>query len=551
VVSVGRIVVLIGVLAAALTGCGSPLRRSAAGCDRVGATALPVDARPWWTQAVFYEIFVRSFADAAAGPLADDGIGDLRGLIDRLDYLNDGDPSTAHDLGVTALWLMPVTESPSYHGYDVVDYHRVEQDYGTNADLCELVDESHRRGVRVILDLVLNHTSSRHPWFRDAYRAGSPYRDWYLWSTERRTYRGPWGQQVWHQLPWWQRGWRHFAANKYYGLFWSGMPDLDHTNPEVRRAVFDIARFWLDEVGVDGFRLDAVRHLIEDGPVQEDTAATHEWLRSFAAHCRSIAPDCILVGEVWDATEIVATYGPDEVDLCFEFDLAGAILEAVRLGEAAPVVAAHAAVSSSYPDNGFAAFLSNHDQNRVMWHVDGDPDRARLAATLLLLGPGVPFLYYGEEIGMTGHKPDPEIRTPMQWSADRHAGFSRHRPWQQPQPSYTEVNVAAQHDDPGSLLSAYRRLIRLRGRHEALVDGGLEVVSTGDDRVHAFLRSGDEERILVVANLGDEAVGRVDLDPVVVPEPATDLLTGSEWHARSGLGPHAVVAVGLGQTDAS
>ena len=493
-------------------------------------TAQAAEPEPWWRGTVFYEIFVRSFADSTTGPLAEDGDGDLQGLIEHLDYLNDGDPSTADDLEVGGLWLMPIMPSPSYHGYDVTDYRAVEEDYGTREDFRRLVAEAHRRGIRVIVDLVINHTSRRHPWFRDAYRRSSPYHDWYLWSDVPRGYRGPWGQEVWHQLPWWQRGFRHFNYRAYYGIFWAGMPDLNLGNAGATAAIFDAARFWLEEMGVDGFRLDAVRHLIEDGPVQVDTAATHDWLRRFAAFVRNLAPEAFLVGEAWADTATVATYGPDQVDLAFQFDLAAAIVAAVRDGDGRALAAEADLVWASFPPGRFATFLTNHDQARVFSELDRDLDRAKLAATLLLTLPGVPFLYYGEEIGMTGFKPDPEIRTPMQWTPDKYAGFSRHRPWQRVNLGFRETNVETLGSDPASLLSHYRRLMRLRNRRPALATGGYGAVAGGPPQVFAFLRRCPGETLLVVSNLGGEPVADYALAPDLLPsasEEPRELLHGN------------------------
>ena len=407
--------------------------------------AFPVQASdaaglPWWRQVVFYEIFVRSFADSTTGPLAGDGIGDLQGLVERLDYLNDGDPATGDDLEVGALWLMPIMDSPSYHGYDVRDYRAVEKDYGDADDFQRLIEEAHRRGMRVILDLVINHTSRQHPWFRDAYRARSPYHGWYLWSEEAQDYLGPWGQPVWHQLAWWQRGWRYFNYRAYYGIFSHHMPDLDLRQPGPTQAIHDVARYWLGQ-GAGGFRLDAVRHLIEDGATQVDTEATHAWLRRFFATVKDAAPQAVVVGEAWAETEIVATYEPDQVDLAFQFDLAAAMLEAVKWGKSNPLAEELDRVWRSFPPGQFATFLSNHDQMRVATYLAGDLDRARLAATLLLTLPGVPFVYYGEELGMVGGKPDRRIRTPMPWTAGPRAGFSTHRPWQRLQIGHESNNV--------------------------------------------------------------------------------------------------------------
>jgi 1,4-alpha-glucan branching enzyme len=235
----------------------------------------------WRRGAVCYEIFVRSFYDSDG-----DGVGDLNGLIQKLDYINDGDPDSQRDLGARCIWLMPVTQSPSYHGYDVTNYYHVERDYGTNDDFKRLIGEAHRRGIRVLVDLVLNHASSEHPYFKDALlNPGSPYRDWFVWSVTDPGIQGPWGQQVWHRAP--------GREEYYYGLFWGGMPDLNYETPAVRTEAQELATFWLMEMGADGFRLDAIKHLVEEdyGRVAEHVPATHEFLREFAAHIRRVAPD--------------------------------------------------------------------------------------------------------------------------------------------------------------------------------------------------------------------------------------------------------------------
>jgi len=218
---------------------------------------VEVDHESWWQSAVFYEVFVRSFADSTEGPLAGDGIGDLRGLIGQLDYLNDGDPDTDSDLGVTALWLMPIFESPSYHGYDTDDYFRVDREYGTNEDFKQLIAEAEKRGIRIILDLVLNHCSDDNPWFQKAAAGEQPYEEFFTFADERPDYRGPWGQRVWHPVP--------GGDGFYYGVFSSHMPDLDYRNEQVTERMFDVTRFWLEDMGAHGLRLDAIRHLIERG----------------------------------------------------------------------------------------------------------------------------------------------------------------------------------------------------------------------------------------------------------------------------------------------
>jgi alpha-amylase len=447
----------------------------------------------WWNDAVFYEIFVRSFYDSDG-----DGVGDLNGIIEKLDYLNEGDPATTDDLGITGIWLMPITQSPSYHGYDVVDYFTVDDEYGTDEDLRRLMEEAHKRDIRVIVDLVLNHTSSQHPWFVSARGdVNSPYRDFYIWSEESPGYRSPWGGPVWHRC----------STGYYYGIFWEGMPDLNYDNPAVTAEMEKVIRFWLENVGADGFRLDAVKHLIEEGRVQENTPATHEWLRGLYTFYKRINPDVVTVGEAWSSTTEVVNYIGDQLDLAFEFDTAQAMLRSARFEDQDYILRAHRLITESYPPDQFATFLTNHDQKRAMSELGEDVNRAKMAASLLLTGPGVPFLYYGEEIGHVGGKPDENIRTPMQWSDEGNAGFTAApTAWRAPQSNYREVNVAAQTDDPDSLLSHYRQLIHARNDHAALRVGDWREVEVEDRRIYAFLRHSDDETLLVLINLGSEPI---------------------------------------------
>ena len=441
---------------------------------------------PWWNDTVFYEVFVRSFADSDA-----DGVGDLNGLIDRLDYLNDGDPTTTDDLGVTGLWLMPIMESPSYHGYDVVDYFKVDEEYGTEEDFRRLIEEAQARGIRVVVDLVLNHTGRDHPWFQQSQDPDSDKRDWYVWSDESPGYRGPWGQQVWHRSD----------DDYYYAVFWEGMPDLNYNNPEVTEAAYEAARFWLEDMGVDGFRLDAIKHMVEDGRLQENTPATHDWMESFYTFYKDVNPDAFTVGEAWTGTRQVLEYTGDEVDVAFQFDLAEDNLNASREGIGSLFTKEMKAVVDNYPPGQYATFLTNHDQNRVMSQLREDEQAAKVAASLLLTSPGVPFIYYGEEIGMMGVKPDEDIRLPMQWSGENGgAGFTDGTPWRPPYEDYQERNVAVQDQDPDSLLSHYRALIQLRNEHESLRTGGWILVESDPGRLIAFLRHSDDETLLVLIN---------------------------------------------------
>jgi glycosidase len=423
--------------------------------------------------------------------------GDLRGLTERLDYLNDGDPATTDDLGVTALWLMPVAESPSYHGYDVTDYETIERDYGTAEDFQALMAAAHERGIQVIVDLVLNHTSIDHPWFQDARTPGSVHDDWYVWSTTGVPFAGPGGRRVWHKD----------GDRWYYGYFWEGMPDLNLANPDVTSALDAIARFWLNAMGVDGFRLDAARHLIEDGKQLENTPATFAWLEGFRERIHADRPDALILGEVFDATSMSSRYVRDgALDLTFDFGLAGATITAVRSGDGASLRAAQEEVAGAYPALGAATFLTNHDQNRVASQLDADPAAERLAAAILLTGQGIPFVYYGEEIGMTGHKPDEQIRTPMRWDPSPSAGFTTGAPWEPLSDDPAAITGAGETADPASVLSTYRSLIHLRAAHPALAHGDWTPVEAGDPSVVAALRQADGETVLVVSNLADTPV---------------------------------------------
>lgn len=462
-------------------------------------TGMPsgTDGYPWWNDTVFYEIFVRSFQDSDG-----DGIGDFNGIIQRLDYLNDGDASTNTDLGITGIWLMPIFPSPSYHGYDVLDYYSVNPQYGSLQDFTNLVNEAHARGIRVIIDLVLNHTSDQHPWFVSARDPASPYHDWYVWSDVDPGYLGSWGQQVWFPL-----------AGKYiYALFTPGMPDLNYTNPEVGAEMQEIVRFWLEEMDVDGFRLDAAKHLIEEGAQQVNTPSTHAWYKNFRPAYKQIDPQALTVGEVWEDPTITAAYVQgDELDLAFDFYLAQYLIDSVNSADS---ILFRSQLKSSFnqvPPLQFTPFSTNHDQNRLMDQLGYDPQKVKVAASILLTAPGVPFLYYGEEIGMQGVKPDPQIRRPMQWSTDAFAGFSTRTPWEPLAEGWETDNVAEQTNDPGSILNRYRSLIRARNQHAALRVGDLNIVTTVNDSLYCILRISQEEAVLVLINLSDREVSDYQL----------------------------------------
>jgi len=473
----------------------------------------------WWRDRTFYEVFVRSFADSDG-----DGVGDLRGLTAHLDDLNDGDPRTTTDLGVDAVWLMPIFASPSYHGYDVTDYRAIHPSYGTLEDFDAFVKAAHQRGIKVILDMVLNHTSSAHPWFVGS-RAGpaDARRDWYLWRATNPGWLSPFsGAPVWHAL----------GGAYYYGLFWSGMPDLNLGNPAVEQELVDAMKFWLAR-GTDGFRLDAARHYFESAEgVLWDQPETHAFLRRIRLALQRDYPHTLLAAEAWATVDVVASYygNGDEAQLAFSFDLAQAIKRSARDATSVEVVntLVRAEASLAGKDRGFQApFLSNHDQVRALRDMGGDGGTARLAAAMLLALPGTPFIYYGEEIGMQGGAgtSDPEKRTPFRWTATPPGyGFTTSTTtWFGSTGEAAGVDVASQRADPSSLWNLYRRLIALRRGQPALPGGDvtLPAVTGGGPGVLALLRAAAGHRILFAANFSGVPTGPFTVD---VPGTPTTLL---------------------------
>lgn len=452
---------------------------------------------PWWNDAVFYQIFVRSFYDSDG-----DGIGDFNGITEKLDYLNDGDPETDTDLEITGIWLMPIYPSPSYHGYDVIDFTGINPDYGTMKDFENFLTAAHERGIKVILDWEINHTSTRHPWFEASVDSESDYRDWYVWEKDEPDWTGPWGQDVWHR--------NLEAGASYYGIFWEGMPDLNYENPAVTDEMNLAVSFWIEEVGVDGLRIDAARHLIEEGPKQQNTEATHEWYQEWFPWFKDLdAPqEPMVIGEVWDASRNAAKFVNDEeLDLVFDFDLAGGLVEAVKNGYGVIITSAIEDEMSYFPEYQVGTFLSNHDMARVMTAFRDDYGKAKVAATALLTAPGIPFVYYGEEIGMEGGKPDENIRRPMQWDDSDFAGFTTGAaPWKMPQGDYTDKNVAMQDQDEASLLNHYRKLINMRNQYPVLKIGDYLPIDVSDITVYAAMRSTEEQKFIVLVNMTENEI---------------------------------------------
>jgi alpha-glucosidase len=531
----------------------------------------------WWRSAVFYEIYIRSFQDSNG-----DGVGDLPGLIDRLDYLNDGTPAS---LGVDALWLTPINPSPMHDfGYDVSDYCDVDPLFGSLADIDRLLAAAHRRNLRVVIDLVPNHTSHLHPWFQ-ASRASrdAAERAWYIWRDPSVNGDPPNNWLSAFGGP----AWTYDAATGQYYLhsFLAEQPDLNYRNPAVARAMEAVLRFWLDR-GVDGFRVDVIHRLMKDAalrdnpgaaphdadPVRhfggqvhqydEDQPEVHDVIRSWRRILDAYG-ERTMVGEVYlfDVQRLAAYYGngADELPLAFNFRFLWSPWDAA---------AVRAEVEQSergLPPGAQPTYvLSSHDAPRQRTRFDdpawGDA-RARVAAMLLLTLRGTPFLYYGEEIGMrdafipparvcdpVGKRfpalnRDPE-RTPMQWSSAPNAGFTTAADaWLPLAPDYASVNVARQLDDPRSLLSFYRRLLWYRKRTPALTGGTYRGLD-GPADTFVFVRQAGGERRVVALNFSAEprwlaldecSAGRIEVSTDDAREPGPVRLTGFELRATEGV----------------
>ncbi len=431
---------------------------------------------------VYYEVFVRSYADSDG-----DGIGDLKGLAQKLDYLSE--------LNVKGLWLMPIFPSPSYHGYDVTDYRSIQPEYGTMADFEAFLAAAHARGMRVLLDIPFNHTSTEHPWFLDSKEPSGDKRGWYHWADEATAgvnlKQSVWGSNVWRES---ENGW-------YYALFFEGMPDLNFENPDVRKEVISIAQYWLDK-GVDGFRLDATSHIYAEGELtpMQDTDKSAQWWTEFFTAVKSSHPDCYILGEAWENVQRRAQLLRG-LDSALNFDVGEYIIGLVKTGGSGKVYvqnlmkmyAAYAKVRENVID---APFLTNHDQNRVYGMVGAKPERAKMAANMLMTLPGNPIVYYGEEIGMLGAKPDDQLRTPMLWGGDDPLQAS----WLESRYNKKTETVAQQYMEQDSMLSHYKTLIALRNAHPALLAGTLSPLDVGNDILAAYAMQGGGETLYVIHN---------------------------------------------------
>ena len=466
-------------LTAALAGAAFTLLTAAP----AGAASPPRHA----DSGVYYEIFVRSFADSNG-----DGVGDLNGLTGRLDYLKW--------LGVSGIWLTPIYPSPTYHGYDVTNYFAINPQFGTMRDFHRLLREAHARGIRVLIDMVLNHTSNRNPWFEQALDPRSPYHDWYTWAGKGANLAA---QSSVAGAAWHARGGQH-----YLGDFSDSMPDLNYDNPAVRREMIKVGRFWLAQ-GVDGFRLDATTQIYIDFKSDIGSpraiAKNVAWWRQYHDGLRSQDPGVFLLGEVPADTEAQAAPYYAGLNSVFDFPLAK-LLVAAAAGETSPNLGDY--VRKAWKDfrrhaRGYivdSPFIGNHDRNRVLDQLGGNMSHMRMAAAMLLTMPGDPFVYYGEEIGMHGVKPDERIREPMRWDRDPHAvGETTWEP--APDNASPSLSVTAERSDPKSLLNFYRRLIHWRSELPALNDGDIAPFPVDGGAISAYVRADPAQRLLVIHNL--------------------------------------------------
>ena len=504
-------------------------------------TSRPPD---WYKDAVFYEVSVRAFHDSDG-----DGNGDLRGLTEKLDYLRD--------LGVDCLWLMPFFPSPlKDDGYDIADFYSIHPALGTLADFETLTTAAHALGIRIIADLVLNHTSDQHPWFQAARRdPESPYRDYYTWSDTDQRFPGV--RIIFNDVEQSNWAWDTVARQYYWHRFYSHQPDLNYECPALREEMLNVMAFWLDR-GIDGFRVDAVPYLYaRDGTTCENLPETHEYIRTMRKFVDDRYPGTVLLAEAnqWPK-DLVAYFGAgDEFHMAFNFPLMPRMFMAIRREQCWPIIEIMDQVPPVPASAQWATFLRNHDEltlemvtdeerdymyseyakdprmrlnmgirRRLFPLVDGDRAQAELLHSLLFTLPGSPVLYYGDEIGMgdnvyLGDRNG--VRTPMQWTGDRNAGFSRADPSrlyaaviQDPLYHYQARNVEALSRSPKSFLNWLRRLIRVRKRHPEFGRGTLHFVPCENRRVIAYLREYEGQTALVVNNLSTFAQpAELDLRP--------------------------------------
>ncbi len=495
----------------------------------------------WYKDAVIYQLHVRTFNDSN-----NDGIGDFPGLMQKLDYLQD--------LGIDALWLMPFFPSPLRDdGYDISDYNSVHPSYGSLEEFKEFLKSAHSRKIRVIIEMVLNHTSDQHQWFQEARSSrDNPKRDWYVWSDTDDRYKGARIIFLDTELSNW--AWDPISKSYYWHRFFSHQPDLNYDNPAVFEAMWQVMKFWLD-IGVDGFRLDAVPYLVErDGTNCENLPETHAIIRELRGRLNREYPGKMLLAEAnqWPADVSKYFGNSDEFHMAFHFPLMPRIFMAVRLEDRKPIVEILEQTPQIPDDCQWCIFLRNHDEltlemvtdverdymydeyakdkvmrinlgirRRLAPMMENDRRRIQLLNVLLMSMPGTPIIYYGDEIGMgdniyLGDRNG--VRTPMQWNGGWNAGFSGADPERLYSPlisnpvyGYQAINVESQKRVPHSLLSWMKRLIEVRKSTKIFGRGSIEFLRPSNHRVLAYVRQLDDQKILVVNNLSSSAQA-VELD---------------------------------------
>jgi len=489
-----------------------------------------MDQSLWYKNAVFYQVYVRAFKDSNG-----DGHGDLPGLTEKLDYLKD--------LGVDCIWLMPIYPSPlKDDGYDIADYYNIAETFGTIDDFKVLLDAAHERGIRLIMDLVMNHTSDAHPWFQSA-RAdrNSLYRDYYVWSDTNQKYKD--ARIIFLDTEPSNWTWDEQAGQYYWHRFYASQPDLNFDNPKVREEMLNIARFWLD-LGIDGFRADAVPYLFErEDTVCENLPETHAYLKKVRAFIEEHYPGRILLCEANQWPEDVRPYfgDGDEFHMGFHFPIMPRIYMALKKGYTDDLRGILNRTPSIPENCQWCTFLRNHDEltlemvtpkeRQWMWEqyapeprmrlnlgirrrlaplLDNDPRKIKLAESLLFTLPGSPIIYYGDEIGMGDNiwlEDRNGVRTPMQWDDTANAGFTASAPFSpllEGVFSPAKVNVAAQRADTSSLFNSLRQMIAIRKEHSAFGWGSFEWLDVGTNAVAAYMRPYKNERMLILNNLSDQ-----------------------------------------------
>ena len=435
---------------------------------------------------IVYEVFIQSYCDSNG-----DGIGDIPGLQSKLDYIQD--------LGATAIWVMPVHPSPSYHKYDVTDYYAIHPDYGTMTDMDRLISDVHRRGMKLIMDLVINHTSAEHPWFKASVSSpDNPYRNYYVWKdfemvqdeiNKKTTTFDSDNVTQWHK-------WNE-EKDRYYAFFWKGMPDLNFDTPAVREEVYKIGKFWLDK-GIDGFRLDAARHIYPDDRFDD----TRLFWEEFRTKMEAVKPGVMIIGEVWSDPKSLASLLRGLPSL-FNFEMTKFIPECIVTGQAHKFISPYSPIADAYQSANVpfddAILLSNHDINRIRSTLGGEIAKAKLAASILLTLPGTPYIYYGEEIGMLGMKPDEHVREPFLWGENS----PEETLWLKPNYSIPPdvMPLDAQKDDPNSIYIHYKKWISIRKNHPELEKSKLDFVDPEFPHVLAYTVSGPNEKLLALHNL--------------------------------------------------